>query len=179
MAQIGSGVTRMPATRAGRALLRARVRLSRRSLDTVLAAGGDPWSSASLLVRAGQLASPAGRNRLATALDGLVALAKLRPPALPDLQLRAGPVLEQRERIGALARRLSDPAPVDVAVIARLSLLAWEEGSPAFAGGRPVEWLAVELEACGARSITDTRWGRECMAPASLVTDAFPSDAAT
>lgn len=139
----------MPRGRTGRALLWARVRFSRRSLDSVLAAGGDPWSSASLLMRAGQLASPAHRNRVATALDGLVVVAE-RHPRAPRPRVRAGVVLWQRRRIAALARSLRDPAPLDVAVIARLSLLAREDASPAFAGGCPPEMLDAELGACEA-----------------------------
>jgi hypothetical protein len=47
-------------------------------------------------------------------------------------------VFERREALCALVARLRAPAPLDVAVVARLALLAWDEASPVYvAGGYP------------------------------------------
>ena len=145
---LAPGVAPIPTTRIGRTLVRLRARWRRRKLDAMLAQGTDPWSSASLLARAEQVASPSHRVRVATALDALVEIAERRRRASPYLELRAAAVLRQRDHLEALAQRLRDPAPVDVAVVVRLALLAWDENSPAFAGGRPVETLGATLELC-------------------------------
>ena len=123
-------------------MLRLRVRVSRRGLDALLAEGGDPWSSTVLLTRAAQISSAAHRERVASSLDTLVQIAEYRRRASPYLTVRTSAVLRERETIVALAlalaRRLRDPAPVAVGVVARLAVLVWDEMSPVFAGGRPV-----------------------------------------
>ena len=143
-----AGVAAMRSTWLAGAVLRVRVRFARPRLDAALARGSDPWGSALLFARAAQVASTSHRQMVAAALEALVELAERRRPASPYLKLRTTAVLRQREHLVAFAQRLRDPAPVDVAVVARLSLLAWDELSPTFVGGRPVETLGETLELC-------------------------------
>ena len=55
-------------------------------------------------------------------------------------------VLEQRESFAALAERVFQPAPVDVAVVAQLALLLSDSSSPVYAGGRDPGSLAEVLQ---------------------------------
>jgi len=131
-----NGVARVRRGLIGRGLSVVRVRLRRRRLDAALALGVDPWSTAELVVRASWLTSWPGRLRLAEALDELVGVAERRRAPAPYLHVRNGVVLDQREALLVLAQRLREPAPVEVAVVARLAVLAWDESSPVYVGGR-------------------------------------------
>ena len=124
----------------GRHLSRVRARVHGRELDAALADGQDPWSSSELMVRASWLCSLPERRKLATALAGLVVFAEQRrpppPSASPYFRVRYDVVLEQRDALLVLAERLREPAPVEVAVVAQLALLVWDESSPVYADGK-------------------------------------------
>jgi hypothetical protein len=127
-----TGVARLPRGVLGRQLARVHAGLRHNKLDAALADGQDPWSSGVLMLRASALGSLSTRTRLAGSLEALVDGAELRsvPP-----HIRAGTVLVHRESLLALASRLRELAPVEVAVVARLSKLAWDQASPAYESG--------------------------------------------
>jgi hypothetical protein len=131
-----NGVARVRRGVIGRRLSAVRVGLRRRRLDAALAFGEDPWSTAELVVRASRLTSWPERRRLAVALEELVGIAERRRAPAPCLPVRNGVVLDQREALLVLAHRLREPAPVEVAVVAGLAVLAWDESSPVYVGGR-------------------------------------------
>jgi hypothetical protein len=158
--QDADGVAHLPRTIVAWQLVRARVRLRRGRLDAALAAGEDPWGSADLLVRAGQLLATGRRRMIANALDALITLAELgEHPSTYHLQVRCREVLAQREVVRSLAERLRDPAPVDVTVVARLAWLVWNGDSPAFVGGVPADGLTRTTSAC-ALILTEQRLER-------------------
>lgn len=144
----GTGVA--PPPRGPLAMVRhaLRVRGHRRELDEALAAGADPWSDSALMTRASQLLTPEHRGRLAASIEGLVDLAERGMPASPYLRLRRRAVRAHRHQLLALAARLRDAAPVEVAIVARLGILTWDHNSPVFEGGRPVEELCEVLDLC-------------------------------
>ena len=125
----------IPRSAIGRRLLHVRAFLRRSRLDAALAEGADPWSADDLMARAVQLCDLAHRRSVAAGLVGLVEFAERRRSASPYLRVRHRVVLEQREALLALAARLGRDAPVDVAVIAQLTLLLAAPTSPAVAGG--------------------------------------------
>jgi len=143
-----TGVAALPRGWLARARLRLHVRLLAPGLDERLADGEDPWSSPELAERAGQITAWEYRKTVADAVEALVETAEGSRRAPPAVRLRAMAILEQREALRALAQRLRRPEPVDVGVVARLSLLVRDPGSPAFAGGRPVESLRETVELC-------------------------------
>src|SRR3712207_5632068 len=108
-----TAVAPLPRGVLARCLSRARARLHRRGVDVPLAGGREPWSSAALMIRATRLVSWPERQKLACALEGLVALAERRLPTSPYLRLRHRAVLAQRSALLELAGRLRDPAPLD------------------------------------------------------------------
>ena len=93
---------------------RVRARAWHWSLDSRIASGADPRTSAALQARAEQLVAPAYRARLAANLELVVARAE-EPYALTTAAaLRRGPLREARDAVLALAararRRRSAPA---------------------------------------------------------------------
>jgi hypothetical protein len=94
------------------------------------------------MVRAAQLASWPERQRLGTSLEALIALAEHRLCLSPRFVIRHAVVLEQRQALHELAARLRAPAPVNVAVLARLSQLIFDKSSPIYIGGPPPGGLA-------------------------------------
>jgi hypothetical protein len=143
-----NSVARVPPGPMGRRLIAVRTRLRRRQLDVALALGQDPWMTAELMARAAQLASRPERERLADALEELVGIAERRRAPSPYLRVRDGVVLERREALLALAHRLREPAPVEVAVVARLAILAWDDSSPVYVGGRHPAGVAETATRC-------------------------------
>ncbi len=87
------------------------------------------------MARAVQLGALPHRRKVGAGLVGLVELAERRRPASPYLRVRHGVVLEQREALLELAARLGQPAPVEVAVVAQLTLLLADPTSPVLVGG--------------------------------------------
>ena len=122
--------------------------LRRPSLDVALSQGADPWSAGDLMERATQLGSLSERQRIASGLLALVALAEHQRPASPYLKVRHRAVLEQRESLLALAERLRQPAPVAVAVVAQLVVLLTDSSSPVFEGGEHPDGLAEVTSRC-------------------------------
>ena len=125
-----------------------RARLRHPQLDAALAQGADPWSAGELMVRAAQLSSLSERQTVASGLKALVALAEHQRPASPYLKVRHAVVLEQRESLLALAERLRQAAPVEVAVVAQLVVLLTDSSSPVFAGGNHPDGLAEATSRC-------------------------------
>lgn len=142
------GVGHLPGSMLSRATARLRSRAHRRRLDAALAQEEDPWSCGELMMRAAGLGSLRGRRKVATALVQLVAFAQQHSAGSPYLRLRHTIVLEQRAVLLALASRLREPAPVDVAIVARLAMLVWDETSPAYVGGRPPQGVAEVTARC-------------------------------
>jgi hypothetical protein len=113
-------------TRARRAPLGARVllRLRAHGLDGRLAKGADPAASTLLSLRAHALVARAERDRIATDLERILALAERREPrrlgAVPvqgyQVSAAAGPM----RRLIALLRGPEDVAPRGVAMARRL-----------------------------------------------------------
>ena len=141
-------ISSLPQGMVSRRVVRIRACLRRPKLDAALAQGTDPWSSGELMLRAAQLASLSERRNIAAGLLTLVALAEHRLPPSSYLMVRHRAVLEQRERLLLLAERLDQPAPVDVAVVAQLTLLLSDASSPVYAGGRDPRGLAELTARC-------------------------------
>lgn len=140
----------LPPLPSGMSLRLARVRAAvrHRRLDVALAAGADPWSNAALLARAERLGSWPERRRVAAGLAHLVALATHGWPASSFRNVRQRAVLDQRESLFALADRLDQPAPMDIAVVAELALLVADPRSPVYVGGRNPAGLAELTARC-------------------------------
>jgi hypothetical protein len=106
--------------------VRLRTRFRRNRLDAELAQGGDPSASAELTFRATQLRSPGERARLANTL--IKALRSARGPNLGAFtrkaQRRDAAVRQSADDLLALALRLRDDRPIDVAGVAMTARLA-------------------------------------------------------
>ena len=142
------GVGPLPRGLVGWRLARMRAFRRRRRLDAALARGTDPWSAGELMVRAAWLSSLSERQTVASGLEALVALAERQRPASPYLKVRHAVVLEQRESLLALAKRIRQAAPVEVAVVAQLVVLLTDSSSPVFAGGNHPDGLAETTSRC-------------------------------
>ena len=142
------GVSLQPRTLAGRGLVRIGARLRSTQLDAALAQGADPWSTPELMARASRLGSRSERRNIAAGLHRLLALATGHQRESPFCMVRHAVVLEQRDALLALADRMFQPAPVNVAVIAQLALLLSDSSSPVYAGGRPPPTLVEVTTRC-------------------------------
>ena len=143
-----SALSPLPRRAVARWLARIRACLRRPRLDAALAQGADPWSTGELAARAAQLSSLAYRRKLSAGLIALVELAERRQPPSPYLSVRQQVVLEERDRLLALAERLGRLEPVEVAVAAQLSQLLSDPLSPAFVGGSDPGELADLTSRC-------------------------------
>jgi hypothetical protein len=150
-----AAISPMPRSIAGRWLVGVRARRRRAELDAALAQGADPWTAADLMFRASQLGSLSERRNLASGLYALVAVARRQRGSSPFIQVRHRVVLEHRDSLTALAERLLQPAPVDVAVVAQLALLLADSSSPVYAGGRDPHDLAEVTSRCLANATDD------------------------
>jgi len=128
-------ISTLPRGVVGRRMTRLRACLRHAQLDVALAQGADPWSAGPLMARAAQLCSLSHRQQVNAGLVSIVELAEHRRPGSPYLVVRDREVLEHRESLLALAERLVQPEPVDVAVAAQLTLLVSDPASPVYAGG--------------------------------------------
>jgi hypothetical protein len=138
-----------PAPRGmSRVLATFRARVRTRRLDLALARGADPWSEGALLARAARLGSWPERRKVAAGLAELVALATHQWPASPHRNIRHHVVLDQRDSLFAFADLLDQPAPMEIAVVAKLALLLSDRTSPVYVGGRDPDALAVVLARC-------------------------------
>jgi hypothetical protein len=150
MSQVASpaGVSRLPRSWTGRRRAVIRARLWRSQLDRELAHGADPWSAAELMVRASRLTSLSERRQLAAGLEQLVSLAERGRRASPYVAVRHQVVLAQRASLLALAERLDRPAPVEVRVLAQISVLLSDPCSPVYQGGKHPQGLATLTAGC-------------------------------
>jgi hypothetical protein len=112
-------------------------------LDTAIANGANPDSTAALSLRANRLISRPARRRVSRSIRRLLQLSRRPPHPIHETApvcwrqvVRSRPLLEE------LAVRLASPGPVDARGVAQLRLLLTDGTSPLF--GRP---RAEELEA--------------------------------
>jgi len=138
----------LPRSALGWRLAGLRARVRRRGLDAALARGADPWSTGELVVRAAQLSSPAERRKVSAGLISLLELAAFHRRRSTYLMVRHELVLEHEEPLRALAERLAQPEPVDVAVVAQLELLLTDPTSPVYTGGGDPHRLAEVTSRC-------------------------------
>jgi hypothetical protein len=141
-------ISALPQGAVARRLVRIRACFRHPQLDAALAQGADPWSTGELMARAAQLGSLAYRRKVKAGLIALVELAERRGPASPYLCARRQVVLEERDALLALAERLGQPEPIEVAVAAQLSLLLSDPSSPVYAGGSDPGELAEMTSRC-------------------------------
>jgi hypothetical protein len=125
-----------------------RAALRHHRLDVALAEGADPWSDGALLARAARLGSWPERRTVAAGLAHLVALATHRWPASSFRNVRDRVVLDQRQSLFALADRLDQPEPMEIALVAQLALLVSDPRSPVYVGGRDPSGLAEVTARC-------------------------------
>ena len=142
------GIGTLPRSVLGWRLARLRALVRRRRLDAVLARGADPWSTGELVVRAARLSSPAERRKVAAGLISLLELAAVHRRRSSYVMVRHELVLEHEEPLRALAERLAQPEPVDVAVVAQLELLLTDPTSPVYSGGGDPDRLAEVTSRC-------------------------------
>ena len=129
-------------------LAQIRVALRRRRLDAALAQGADPWSARELMVRATKLGSYAERRKIAAGLTALLDLASIQQRGSWHHLVRHQLVLEHQESLRALAERLGQIEPVDVAVVAQLELLLTDPASPVYRRGSDPHRLAEVTSRC-------------------------------
>jgi hypothetical protein len=127
--------------------LRLLVQLRAAALDTALAAGADPDSSAGLSLRAHQLIGCNVRRRLAREIRTLLIRAE-RPlhPMRSTVPICRHKVIEARQALHELAHLMVSPGPVDARGVARLRRLLRDGEGPIFRRPRD-EDLEPELEA--------------------------------
>jgi len=113
------------------------------SLDGRLAAGEDPAGSALLGAQAVRLTGRAHRDKLAAALNGLLAAAA-RPPRISRVSPSRRALGCNETALRDLARRVESPEALDARGLARLERMLSDSTGPAFRGGAGE--LAVELE---------------------------------
>ena len=142
------GIGTLPRSVLGWRLARLGALVRRRRLDAALARGADPWSTGELVVRAAQLSSPAERPKVAAGLVSLLELAAFHRRRSSYLMVRHELVLEHEEPLRALAERLGQLEPVDVAVVAQLELLLTDPASPVYSGGGDPHRLAEVTSRC-------------------------------
>lgn len=145
---MSEGIGALPQGVLGWRLAHVRALVRRRRLDAALARGADPWSAGELVVRAAQLASPAERRKVSAGLISLVDLAAFQRRRSSCLTVRQELVLEHQESLRALAERLAQPEPVDVAVVAQLELLLTDPASPVYTRGGDPHRLAEVTNRC-------------------------------
>jgi hypothetical protein len=100
-----------------------RTRLGRAALDSELANGADPASSAELALRAEQLSSPAERARIANGLVEALGDARRGEPMTLRLRPQREVVRDAADDILALVLRLRDDRPVGIAGVAAAARL--------------------------------------------------------
>ena len=117
------------------ASLRVRTWWLRDELDERLARGADPESDPLLSRRAAQLSSPATRRELADALERDLREVRNRWSLTARLPLRRAAVRECADDLLALAQRLRDDRPIDVAGAAMAARLIFDGTSPLYRDG--------------------------------------------
>ena len=123
----------LPRVRRGPSLLRARVWLTRQSLDHRLAHGESTLASPELARRGEQLASIHSRHSLAVGIRRVIADAERPTRALSAaVPVQRRPILGARARLEQLAADLDAHEPVKLAGIARVRLLLTDGASPLY-----------------------------------------------
>ena len=150
------GIGLLPRSAVGWRLTRIRAARRRRRLDAALAEGADPWSAGELMVRAARLGTYAERRKIAAGLDALLDLAAFQQRRSSNHMVRPQLVLEHQESLRALAERLGQLAPVDVAVVAQLELLLTDPASPIYTGGGDPRGLSELTSRCLAGAASPT-----------------------
>ena len=138
----------LPRGAVGWRLARLRAALRRRSVDAALARGADPWSDGELMACAARLCSYAERRAIAAGLTALLDLAAFQQRGSSSRMVRHQLVLDHQASLRALAERLTQPAPVDVGVVAQLELLLTDPASPVYTGGGDPHELTEVTSRC-------------------------------
>jgi hypothetical protein len=116
--------------------VRARERLVARwkssKLDRALAKGVPPETSGALLLRARTLLGPRARRELSQALQRILREASRAPWPGARMPVRRYEVMDARDDLNLLARRLIAPAPVDVRGVAQVRVLLSDGSGPLF-----------------------------------------------
>jgi len=100
------------------------------------------------MARASKLGSYVERRKVAAGLTALLDLAAFQQRASRYHMLRHQLVLEHQESLRALAERLGQLEPVDVAVVAQLELLLTDPASPVYRRGSDPHRLAEVRSRC-------------------------------
>jgi hypothetical protein len=120
------------------------------TLDRELADGVDPETSDPLALRAKNLTSRRGRNRVADGLAGAVrSVTEPRSGFTAALRPHGSEVLNARPVVAALELRLRGSSPVRAQGVAMLETLLVDLASPLYRAGRPGE-LARRLRTAAA-----------------------------
>ena len=112
--------------------VRIRTRLGRAELDSELAQGAEPASSAELALRAEQLSSLAERARIANALVESLGDARRGEPMTLRLRPQREVVRDAADDILALVLRLRDDRPVGIPGVAAAARLVDDRRSPMY-----------------------------------------------
>jgi hypothetical protein len=126
-------------------LVRLQVALHRGGLDRALARGEDPVTRRALAVRAGQLVSTRGRERVVGAVERAIAAARAPRAFTSAVAPNPTAVLSNRSALLDLIDRLRSPEPVAAAGVARLLVLLRDGCSPLYTPPRP-DLLAREID---------------------------------
>jgi len=125
--------------------MRLYVALRRSKLDRALARGEDPVAQRALSVRAGQLASPTGRARVAAALERALEASCGRRVLTAAVAPDPTALRRNRSLLLDLVDRLRSPEPVAAAGVARLLVLLRDGCSPLYLPAPP-EVLGDDLD---------------------------------
>jgi hypothetical protein len=112
--------------------VRTRTRLARAELDSELAHGADPASSAELALRAEQLTSAAERARIANGLVEALGDARRGEPMTLRVRPQRAVVRDAADDILALVLRLRDDRPLGIAGVAAAALLVDNRRGPLY-----------------------------------------------
>jgi hypothetical protein len=123
-----------------------RVRVRRSALDRRLATGADPAGDADLARRAEQLTTAATRERIANAIERVIADAAGPVPVLsPRVPLARAAVNSCAPRLRAIAGRLHSDRFVSPRGVAQAAILISEGSSPLYAVGSSDDVLRHRL----------------------------------
>lgn len=141
--------------RRSRLSLQARVRVHRASIDRELAAGRFPAREESVM-RASQLADPAGRRRVARSIRRLADYA-IAPPSMvltSTAPINRAEIRRCREGLLGIAERLEREGPVNPCGVARAVVLLGDGDGPVYCRSpeRSLDdalwWIADGLQPC-------------------------------
>ncbi len=134
-------------SRRSRTRERLAMRMRAWELDTAIANGANPDSTAALSLRANRLIGRPARRRLSRSIRRLAQQSRLPPrPIHESAPICWRQVVRLRPLLEELAVRLAGPGPVDARGVAQLRLLLIDGSSPLFSHSRAEELEAV-LEA--------------------------------